>query len=54
MRKVIIEFKNGRYLVICREDRVFEFKRGEEGRLVEFIMEFLGEDAVHNDNTGRV
>jgi len=45
MRKVIIELKNDRYLVICREEKIFEFRKGEEGRIVEFTMEFLEEKA---------
>ena len=42
MRKVIIEFKKDRYLVICREDKLYEFKRGEEDKIVDFVMDYLG------------
>jgi len=45
MRKVIIEFKKDRYLVICREDKLYEFKKGEEDKIVEFTMNYLGEKA---------
>jgi len=51
MRKVIIELRGEEYIVICRVDKLYKFRKGEEGRIVEFVMEFLGEDAVHNDNT---
>ena len=47
MRKVIIEFKKDKYLVICREDRLVEFKRGEEDKIVDFVMDYLGPD--HKD-----
>jgi len=51
MRKVIVESRGEYYLIICREDKLYKFKKGEEGKIVELVMEFLGEDAVHNDNT---
>ena len=47
MRKVIIEFKKDKYLVICREEKVYEFERGEEDKIVDFTINFLGED--HKD-----
>jgi len=28
-RKVIVEFKGDKYLVVCREEKEFEFERGE-------------------------
>ena len=54
MRRVIVETRGEEYIVICRVDKLYKFKKGEEGKIVELVMEFLGEDAVHNDNTGRV
>ena len=47
MRKVIIEFKKDKYLVICREEKVYVFERGEEDKIVDFTINFLGED--HKD-----
>jgi len=46
MRKVIIELRGEKYLVICREDRLVEFKKGEEDKLVEFTMNYLGESRI--------
>jgi len=46
---VIIEFKKDRYLVICREARLVEFKRGEEDKLVEFTMNYLGESQIKSE-----
>jgi len=43
MRKVIIEFKKDKYLVICREEKVYVFERGEEDKIVDFTINFLGE-----------
>jgi len=47
MRKIIIEFKKDKYLVICREEKVYEFERGEEDKIVEFTMNYLGENKNH-------
>jgi len=44
---VIIEFKKDKYLVICREEKVYVFERGEEDKIVDFTINFLGED--HKD-----
>jgi len=43
---VIIEFKKDRYLVICREEKVYEFERGEEDKIVDFVMGYLGESRI--------
>jgi len=51
MRKVIIELKGEKYLVICREDKLYEFRKGEEGKIIEFVMAFLERKIIDSDST---
>ena len=43
-RKVIVEYREDKYLVVCREEKTFEFRRGEESELIDFIMDYLSEE----------
>ena len=49
-RKVIIELRGEKYLVICREERIFEFRKGEESKIIEFVMAYLERKSINNDS----
>lgn len=44
-REVIIELRGEKYLVICREEKTFVFRKGEEGEIIEFTLNYLREKA---------
>ena len=43
MRKVKVEFVKGRYQVTCIDEKVYFFKRGEEDKIVRFLLDYLKE-----------